>query len=236
MIWIETRTQEEASHRRERMWGTNWTATPDGGLVGRTNGEGLFEGDRFWADAIKDTRDEPEQRLAMAIRNLPLPAAFREAAIALRAIIRAKRKATDLFEHRLAELHRLAAIQSLAWYDDLDIAPFSEVAALDLSPGVIGWDLLPLLNMTDRKLMAETWPTPARHATGEILYPAIKRNGAALLRAQREAQRLDWLSMLDDDDADAVTVLAPAPLAQGRGASPRVKRRGLFARLFGIGR
>ena len=41
--------------------------------------------------------------------------------------------------------------------------------ALDLSPGLIGWDMLPVLNMTDRKLMAETWLAPARHATGAML-------------------------------------------------------------------
>lgn len=43
------------------------------------------------------------------------------------------------------------------------------VRALDLSPGLIGWDMLPVLNMTDRKLMAETWLAPARHATGAML-------------------------------------------------------------------
>src|SRR4051812_2486932 len=107
MIWVETRNQSDAEQRRMAMWGTVLSETPEGGLVGGVNGEGLYEGDRFWADAIKDTYDDPGRRLAMAKRNLPLPAAFREAAIALRAIIRAKRKTGAAFEAELAELHGL---------------------------------------------------------------------------------------------------------------------------------
>ena len=46
----------------------------------------------FWADYIKTLRDDPEGRLVVARDYLPLPAAFREAAVALRALIRGKRK------------------------------------------------------------------------------------------------------------------------------------------------
>lgn len=91
------------------MWGTVLSETPEGGLVGRAGGEGLYEGHRFWADAIKDTYDDPRRRLEMATRNLPLPAAFREAAIALRAIIRNRRKLAKPFEKDLAEPRVLKA-------------------------------------------------------------------------------------------------------------------------------
>ena len=42
----------------------------------------------FWADYIKTLKDDPERRLAVARAYLPLPAAFRHAAVALRALIR----------------------------------------------------------------------------------------------------------------------------------------------------
>lgn len=222
MIWLETRTRADAEKRRAAMWGTVLSETPDGGLVGRVKGEGLYEGDRFWADAIKDTYDEPARRLAMAKRNLPLPAAFREAAIALRAIIRAKRKTGAPFPAELAELHKLAAIASLAPYDPLDITPFAEIEKLDLTPANIGWDELPLLNKTDRQWMAEIWPAPKRHSTGESLYPEVHAAAKAAVERHNDAMLQDVLARVDS---------LPAP--QTSHAEIRPARRGFWSRLFG---
>jgi hypothetical protein len=174
VIWLETRTEAEAAKRREAMWGVVWSdeETKEGpALVGRVNGEGLQEGEQFWADAIKDVRDDPARRLAMARRHLPLPAAFREAAIALRSIIRTKRKASEPFDSELRELHRLAAIASLGLYDELDATPFAKINVLDLSPDILGWEQLALLGTSDHKWMIEAWGTPQRHVTGRSLYP-----------------------------------------------------------------
>jgi hypothetical protein len=174
VIWLETRTEADAAKRREAMWGVVWSdeETDEGpALMGRVNGEGLQEGKQFWADAIKDVRDDPARRLAMARRHLPLPAAFREAAIALRSIIRAKRKAGKPLDSELRELHRLAAIASLGIYDELDATPFAKINALDLSPDLLGWEQLALLSTMDHKWMAEAWVTPQRHVTGRSLYP-----------------------------------------------------------------
>ena len=223
MIWLETRTQADADRRRTAMWGTVFSETPEGGLVGHVNGEGLYEGGRFWADAIKDTRDDPVQRLAMAKCNLPLPAAFREAAIALRAMIRTKRKAAQPFGTELRELHRLAAIASLAPYDPLDITPFAEIDKLDLSAETIGWDKLPLLGIMDCKLMAETWPAPARHTTAERLYPEIRKRGVAELARHRDTSMAQMLARLDR---------VPSSPAASTPKAARI-RRGLWDWLFG---
>jgi hypothetical protein len=69
----------------------------------------LQSGD-FWADRIKALRGEPVKRLALAIENLPLPASFREAAIATRALIRDKRKQKAEYDEELVLLYWLAAI------------------------------------------------------------------------------------------------------------------------------
>ena len=47
---------------------------------------------RFWADAIEDLRAQLVERLRLALDNLPLPAAFREAAAAMRTLIREERR------------------------------------------------------------------------------------------------------------------------------------------------
>lgn len=222
MIWLETRTQSDAEKRRKAMWGTVLSETPEGGLVGRVNGEGLYEGDEFWADAIKDTYDDPARRLAMAKRNLPLPAAFREAAIALRAIIRVKRKTGAPSEAELTELHRLAAIASLAPYDPLDITPFTDIEKLDLTPSYVGWEELSLLNKTDRQWMAETWPSPERHATGESVYPEVCAAGRAAVQRHNDVMLQDMLARVES---------LPAP--QISCAENRPERRTLLSWLFG---
>lgn len=45
----------------------------------------------FWADRIKNYKGEPAKRLKIALENMPLPASFREVAIATRALIREKK-------------------------------------------------------------------------------------------------------------------------------------------------
>ena len=231
MSWIETITPDEAAALGSAMWGFSWTKTPEGGMTGKVNGEGLFEGDRFWADAIRDTHDQPALRLEMAKRHLPLPAAFREAAIALRALIRARRKDGEPFESELRELHGWAAIETLSSYDGLEATPFAKVAALDLGPEKLGWDELPLLNKTDRKLMGETWPAPAAHRTALQLYPSFDREARAVMAVQRESERERRLAEFHAEiDAIMEEEAAEAALAASQKSAGK---RGFFARLFG---
>ena len=69
---------------------------------------------KFWADHIKEYRDKPSERLRFAIENLPLPGAFREAAVALRWLIKAKKKRNEPFSGDVACLYWLAAIASFS--------------------------------------------------------------------------------------------------------------------------
>ena len=223
MIWLETRNQDDADGRRMAMWGTVVSETPEGGLHGQVRGDGLYEGDRFWADAIKDTYDDPGRRLEMAKRNLPLPAAFREAAIALRAIIRDKRKLGEPFQGELLELHQLAAVASLAPYDPLDITPYAKISELDLSPTRIGWDALSLLNKTDRTLMAEVWCAAGQHVSGEALYPQIRRDGEQAVRRHNDEMLRNALAQVD--------AMPPPRFAEAPTDEPG---RSFWSRLFGL--
>jgi hypothetical protein len=46
----------------------------------------------FWYNHQKSLQNEPEKRLKNALRYIPLPASFREASIAYRSLIKAKKK------------------------------------------------------------------------------------------------------------------------------------------------
>ena len=75
--WIDTKSDAEAVSFAAEFWSA----------LRRDHHAG-----DFWADRIKQYRAEPLKRLSFALKQLPLPAAFREAAIATRALIREKRK------------------------------------------------------------------------------------------------------------------------------------------------
>lgn len=182
MLWIETKTPEEAKQLQERMWGLELHES-DSGAEFRMRGEGLSDGDEFWADAISRLKGDPDERLNMAMRHLPLPAAFREAAISLRAIIRRNRKHKTDCEPALQELYRLAAIWSFyipyaprlqqPGYNVLARVPFSEFESMSLTWGTLGYEKLELLTKTDRRWMVEAWGEPQSHTTAHQKYRAV---------------------------------------------------------------
>lgn len=127
-----------------------------------------------WYDEIKQKK-EPEERFQLAKKNLPLPAAFREAKIAVRAMIRIKRKNNENYGHLLSTLYKLAATESM-------ILPYSEYARtpgfniacdiwqtgvldeLYISYKQIGYEQLDL-GKTDIKWMVADWGEPDGHST-----------------------------------------------------------------------
>lgn len=103
--WGKTTSDEEAEARSVDFWSRHAAELQAG---------------QFWADRIKQLRGEPVKRLRLALENLPLPASFREAAVATRALIREKRKHGEKYDEELALLYWLAAIDSFS-------IPFSTV-------------------------------------------------------------------------------------------------------------
>lgn len=97
--WYKTTSDEEAKARSINFW--------------NRHAADLHAGN-FWADRIKQLRGEPLKRLRLALDNVPLPASFREAAIAVRALIREKKKTGEAYEEELALLYGLAAINSFS--------------------------------------------------------------------------------------------------------------------------
>jgi hypothetical protein len=110
MFWKDTETAEDAKILQDRMWGI--VQTVSNRVEFRVRGEGLFHNGEFWFDAIRKVRSTPNERLRIAEEHLPMPGAFQEAAIALRAIIRGKRASKADYRPELGQLYHLASIWS----------------------------------------------------------------------------------------------------------------------------
>lgn len=65
-----------------------------------------------WPNYIKKHKDNPAKRYEVAQQFLPWPLGFKESVLALRAIIRDKKKADEDYESELLSLYKLAAWES----------------------------------------------------------------------------------------------------------------------------
>jgi hypothetical protein len=183
MIWLETKTPEDAKRIQDRIWGMVLPRETADGAQFDVRGEGLYEAGDFWANAIRKLKDNPHERLKMAKRHLPLPAAFREAAIALRAIITQNRKQNADYKTALNDLYHLAAIWSFCilyatrlkqpGFNVLASVPFSEFERMSLTWETLGYEKLELLTKSDCKLMVEVWGEPQAHNTAHLKYKNV---------------------------------------------------------------
>jgi len=129
----------------------------------------------FWADRIKEYKGEPAKRLKLALENMPLPASFREAAIATRALIREKRKEKESHDEQLYLLYWLAAVDSFSipyskklqepGYNVIESIPGEKLKTLPFSYKSLGYADLTLLNKTDVKWLIEVWGEPESYST-----------------------------------------------------------------------
>jgi len=183
MTWINTDTNEDASNSSIQFWES---------LRIELKNEG------FWADKIKELRGEPTKRLKMALDNLPLPAAFREGAVATRALIREKRKQKKEYKDELALLYWLAAIDSFSiayspyldqpGYNVIESIPGSVIRTLSFSYFELGYKRLPLLNNTDVKWFIEAWGEPHLHTSLHELHKDVWKKYERELPAKQKRQ------------------------------------------------
>lgn len=162
----------------------------------------------FWADRIKKLKNEPDKRLQLALDNLPSPAAFREAAIALRAIIRNKRKANDPHEEELGFLYWLAAIRSFfleystrlrePGFNVIESIPAKRIKSLEFSYLNLGYEKLNLLNKTDCKWLIEKWGEPQTHTTLNELQRNVWIEYENKLLEKRNRDRQQFISEITE--------------------------------------
>lgn len=161
----------------------------------------------FWADEAKKAGDEPEGRLRIALANLPLPGAFREAAVAVRNLIRQKRKAKASDEDELQLLYSLAAVESFvsasayieelaepAW-NAIEMMTREDWQSLKYDWRTLGSNELPLLTKTDRQQMLERWGEPTEHTTLRQLHRDIWNRALNVLLERRVREHnTSWLA------------------------------------------
>ena len=232
MLWIDTRTDEDARQRSEAQWTPVWTDHDDGSATAAVAGPENVNG-QFWGDAIKAVQDDPATRLAMAERQLPLPGAFSQMVVARRAIIRQLKKQSKPFDNELRQLHYWAALDSWSvpysevlqepGFNVLESTPYAKLAQLNLGYDVIGCDDLLGLNKTDRKMMREAWGEPKMHTTAHVLYGELWREQENKLAAVRSQRRADSMN-------EIVTLARSKVIAPSGPVTP--KKLGFLAGLF----
>ena len=184
--WLQVKSDAEATSRSNEFW------------TGMS--EDISAGE-FWADRIKKYKNDPQMRLRIALDYLPLPAAFREASVALRSIIRTKRKDKQPHEEELALLYRLAAVCSFSipyseklrepGYNIIESMPGAVIFNLSFDYRVLGYEKLELLNSTDKKWIVEAWGGPQGHSTlHEIYYGVWERYEEKLVKERQRSRFL----------------------------------------------
>ena len=189
--WHTTQNDDEAEKHAEDFWNRH---------------RAELEAGEFWADRIKKLRGEPVKRLNLALENLPLPASFREAAVATRALIREKRKAKENHDEELAMLYWLAAINSFSipystvlqepGYNVIESIPGGKLKNLPFSYHELGYEKLELLNKTDIKWLLKCWGEPTKHTTLHEVHIDVWRKYEAQLKNKRNRQTEKFVSEL----------------------------------------
>jgi hypothetical protein len=164
----------------------------------------------------------------MARRHLPLPAAWREMAVAIRTKIRKARKEKTGYEDLLQELHHLAAMSSYAGYGIIQRVPYTRLAALDLSYDRTGFERLDLLGVTDGKWMRELWGEPTAHNTAAELYKDMLAADLRRIKADKEQEDEQRTELLFGKISFETTVEEPQ-----RQSADEPRRRGFLGWLFG---
>ncbi|MDA7981220.1 MAG: hypothetical protein MPJ79_02405 [Alphaproteobacteria bacterium] len=134
----------------------------------------------FWSS---HTELSAHERLKGAMWNLPLPAAFRDAPVAIRAIIRQARKDGEGYEDYLRLLYEIAAVcsfldfslqevdgEACLGFNVVETLGGANIRALRYSWETLGYQNLALLKATDVKWMVAAWGEPSAHTSLNEMY------------------------------------------------------------------
>ncbi len=192
MPWLETHADTKVTVRVRTFWKSL---------------EKVSEADDFWTDRLKQFSEEPQKRLRIALDNLPLPAAFKEAVLALRSMIRTKRKKKEDYAEELDVLYWLAVVRSFMLeyaprlrqpgFNVFESIPAERIQTLPFSYQEMGYAKLALLNKTDCKWLAEAWGEPRTHMTLHALHqPVWDEYETKLVEKRSEETRGNWSKLL----------------------------------------
>lgn len=184
MKWLDTSSADGAHAASEAFWVRHRVALRDG---------------LFWADRIARYRDQPLERLKLAIENLPLPAAFREASVAIRGLVRSRLRQEQNVIDEVVLLYWLAAIESFGipysehlrqpGFNVLQSVPGQLIKSLPFTYAELGYRELPLLNKTDVRWCVALWGEPKTHTTLNRLHAGVWHEYERLEAARQKRER-----------------------------------------------
>lgn len=136
-----------------------------------------------WSNYIKKHREDPSQRYQVAQQFLPWPIGFKESVLALRAMIRDKRKADIDYKPELLSLYHLAAWESFCpkqcesidepAFKVFEQIPGGLITALPVDYQQLGYQQLKLMTKTDAKMLVNLYGEPKQHSTLNQLYAEV---------------------------------------------------------------
>lgn len=136
-----------------------------------------------WPNYIKKHKDNSAKRYEVAQQFLPWPLGFKESVLALRAIIRDKKKADEDFESELLSLYKLAAWESFCpkycetlqepGFKVFDQIPGGKISALPIDYQRLGYKQLKLIIKTDAKMLVSLYGEPKQHTTLNQLFAEV---------------------------------------------------------------
>lgn len=149
----------------------------------------------FWADDMEQLDADPVTRLDLARQYMPLPAAFREAAEALRVLILEQTKQQTDGRDLLSELYLTAAQENFllgtpslvgvgSAYNVATAIPKEVWLRLPMPYTAIGYRCLPLLTRTDCDWFVVAWGEPDTHLSAQAFHQSVWDEYAT--RASRE--------------------------------------------------
>jgi len=138
----------------------------------------------FWVDDFEQLEVNPTKRLLLARKYLPLPAAFREAATALRAMILSAARHQADGDDLLSQLYVTAAQENFLLTDPnvsgvnspyklASSIPKTIWQQLPMPYSAIGYRRLRLLTPTDCDWLVGAWGEPDRHSTARAHHQAV---------------------------------------------------------------
>jgi hypothetical protein len=125
----------------------------------------------FWYSHQKSLQNEPEKRLMNALRYIPLPASFREASIAYRALIKAKKKEKKECVKLLEEFYKHLAREGFCYHPEFNYYVAESISkktlkSLPMPYMEIGYKYIPA-KPTDIRWFLEAWGEPNDHVSAQ---------------------------------------------------------------------
>lgn len=155
-----------------------------------------------WSNYIKKHKEDANKRYEVAQQFLPWPLGFKESVLALRAIIRDKKKANEDYQSELLSLYLLAAWESFCpkqceklqqpGFKVFGQIPGGLVTAFPVDYEQLGYQQLKLVTKTDAKLLVDLYGEPKQHTTLNQLFQQLWQQA-----------EIDYLERLQQQQTDA---------------------------------